>query len=386
MAINMNSLLFLYGGNQLNSELSFNEQANSLDKTNNEMKVLVYKNVNNDYICPKCGSKIQLDTKKIDNIISSYNSIKDKIIGIQSQLENMINNTSMNPIFNQLKNINFILNTINEDISKNNEKLKSLLIDNNKEDYQQIIPALNLNELLKYSTNPIQKLILYQSPQNNTNLNIPNNIITQQINNNNMITNLKISRPIIINATNWSNIEKVKTDYINESIILNDKDKDILYKWLNPLFNNQRFYLKLLYRRGNDMSFETFHKKCDNKGQTVIICKSKEEKFGGYTNINWESPSMFRAENKDGPFIFSITKNKKYDYSDKSKHSIYLDKDHGPDFNWDFVFNGPKQMEVCYCAIKDNGYAYSSEALIGDGTDKEIEVDEVEVFEIKIIN
>ena len=96
------------------------------------------------------------------------------------------------------------------------------------------------------------------------------------------------------------------------------------------------------------MSVETFHKKCDNKGQTIIICKSKEEKFGGYTNINWECPNMYRAENKDGPFIFSITKNKKYDYSDKSKHSIFLHKDHGPDFNWDFVFNGPKQMKVCY--------------------------------------
>ena len=41
---NLNSLIFLYGGKQLNFNLSFTEQANGLDKERNEMKVLVYKN------------------------------------------------------------------------------------------------------------------------------------------------------------------------------------------------------------------------------------------------------------------------------------------------------------------------------------------------------
>ena len=43
-------------------------------------------------------------------------------------------------------------------------------------------------------------------------------------------------------------------------------------------------------------------------------------------------------------------------------------------------------MKVCFCAPKKYGYAYSSEALVGDGTYKEIDVDEVEAFEIKMIN
>ena len=41
---NVNSLLFLYAGNQLNLDLTFEEHANSMDKSNNEMKVLVYPN------------------------------------------------------------------------------------------------------------------------------------------------------------------------------------------------------------------------------------------------------------------------------------------------------------------------------------------------------
>ena len=38
---NINTLLFLYGGNQLNFELSFEEQASSIDKSNKAMKILV---------------------------------------------------------------------------------------------------------------------------------------------------------------------------------------------------------------------------------------------------------------------------------------------------------------------------------------------------------
>ena len=174
-------------------------------------------------------------------------------------------------------------------------------------------------------------------------------------------------------------------DYINDTIILNNEDKNILFNFLNPVFKDKLFYLNLIYRRGNDMRCETFHKKCDYKGQTVIICKSKNEKFGGYTNINWE-PLDGRGVFQEGTFIFSINKNKKFEYCNKSNHSIYLDKSHGPDFFWDFVFNTDKQMKVCVCATKKEGYAYSSEALVGDGNGNDIEVDEVEAFEIKLID
>ena len=59
---NINSLIFLYGGNQLNLDLTFEEHANSLDKANNEMKVLVYPNEVDGFACPNCGEKIQLNT------------------------------------------------------------------------------------------------------------------------------------------------------------------------------------------------------------------------------------------------------------------------------------------------------------------------------------
>lgn len=36
---------------------------------------------------------------------------------------------------------------------------------------------------------------------------------------------------------------------------------------------------------------KNFHKKCDKKGETITIVKSKihERTFGGYTDIDWDS-------------------------------------------------------------------------------------------------
>ena len=54
---NINSLLFIYGGNKINYELTFKQQANSMDNNTNLMKILVYKNDNDGLKCQKCGKK-----------------------------------------------------------------------------------------------------------------------------------------------------------------------------------------------------------------------------------------------------------------------------------------------------------------------------------------
>ena len=175
-----------------------------------------------------------------------------------------------------------------------------------------------------------------------------------------------------------------RTDFFSESVILNQNDKKILLNWLSRQYQGKNIYMKLIYRRGNNLSYETFHAKCDNKGPTLVICKSKNEKFGGYTNINWESNSNGLGIGSSKSFIFSINKNKKYDYANSQSNSIYLHTNHGPDFHWDLNFNSwDKKMGVCFCATKAKGYGYSKEPIIGDGSTKEIIVEEVEVFKVK---
>ena len=128
--IPINLLIFLYGGNLINMEIIFKDQASSLDKDNNVIKVLVYRTINNGFVCPNCGGNIKLDLEKIDDIILSNNNIKDTIEGIKLNMETIIK-ISSNIINIQLKNINILLGNIIEDIKKNNEKLKNLLSDSN---------------------------------------------------------------------------------------------------------------------------------------------------------------------------------------------------------------------------------------------------------------
>ena len=142
----INSLIFLYEGNQLNFNLNFDEQANKIDKERNVMKILVYKNEDNECICPKCGEKIKINTEKIDDIILSINIIKDTINGTKLSIDNIIRLSTDNLMNMQLKNVNLVLNTLNEDIKKINDKLNNLL-NNNKIKNENI--NLNINNVQK---------------------------------------------------------------------------------------------------------------------------------------------------------------------------------------------------------------------------------------------
>ena len=132
---NINSLVYLYGGNQLNFDLNFNELANKIDKERNAMKVLVlvYNDETIEYICPNCGEKIKLNTEKINDIILSINNMKDTINGCKLIIDNVIRLSKDNSVNIQLKNVNLVINTLNEDIKKIKEKLDNLI--NNKNNY-----------------------------------------------------------------------------------------------------------------------------------------------------------------------------------------------------------------------------------------------------------
>ena len=132
---NMESYIYLYGGGHINFELKYEEQ--QTDKNSKEMRILVYKKEVYEYVCTKCGEKIKLNKEKIDEIILNNNNIKEKIKGIELMIDNMIKSSLINSMNMQLKNVNIILNNINDDINKNNGRLDNLLNniiikDNNK--------------------------------------------------------------------------------------------------------------------------------------------------------------------------------------------------------------------------------------------------------------
>ena len=111
----------------MNMELKFKEQVNSFVQNRNEMNVSVDRKEIDNLTCPNCGSKIKLNTEKLDEIISLNNNIQDTITVIKITIENIINISTNNTINIQLKMVKTLFDTINEDISKSNSKLKSLL-------------------------------------------------------------------------------------------------------------------------------------------------------------------------------------------------------------------------------------------------------------------
>jgi len=121
--MNLNSLIFLYGGSQLNLDKKLNEITKE-----NKINILVYKKENEKEICPKCGRI--LNNKIIDNIIVLNNNINITLLGLRNNIENIINNLINQKdmyLSSQLKNVNILINNIiNEDIKKMNNELNKI--------------------------------------------------------------------------------------------------------------------------------------------------------------------------------------------------------------------------------------------------------------------
>ena len=162
---NINTLLFLYGGNQLNFNISFRELVK--DEQRNEIKILVYINEKEEFICPKCGEKIKLNKERIDDIILSINNLKGTIDSAKYIIESVIKISSVNNINMQLKGVNLILNSLNEDIKKAKEKVKNLFNDNNDNNYTY---NFNNNIIINENNNNFNYATTYQT-NNNISLN-----------------------------------------------------------------------------------------------------------------------------------------------------------------------------------------------------------------------
>ena len=112
--------------------------------------------------------------------------------------------------------------------------------------------------------------------------------------------------------------EKIKCIIEEEfnSNIIPEKNKKKFFELIKPgikdFDNSKIIKFKLLFRATKDGDDnDKFHKKCDNKGKTILIIKTKDNYiFGGFTSDNWnECDGHKKTENT---FIFSLNKNKIY--------------------------------------------------------------------------
>ena len=196
---------------------------------------------------------------------------------------------------------------------------------------------------------------------------------------------------------------KYKIQNFNSKILAGkDLEKETIKTWISP---KKKFEAKLLYsfhdikdesndffssyiflgyynNVNNKVSVKDFHNACDNISSILVICKSKNEIFGGYTPLCFKSSDEYGNDNES--FLFSLNKLQKYPKDSYNKSdSLWCYKNYGPCFHWDLYFREKKISNVVKSEKKN--YLIPEKWIDKDNcyiNEYRIFLDSLEVFQI----
>ena len=153
------------------------------------------------------------------------------------------------------------------------------------------------------------------------------------------------------------NNEKIKKSILGESTVINKK--------MNSAFLSEKYQTEqlmslcefpvrqkwdLIYRASQD-GFEasSFHSKCDNRPNTLVIVKSTNGNvFGGYTEQTWNHTGDYKTD--PNSFIFSLINqlNKPIKMKWSLNYAIYCHSSYGPTFGGghDFYIAGKSNLNA----------------------------------------
>ena len=138
---------------------------------------------------------------------------------------------------------------------------------------------------------------------------------------------------------------------MESKILVTTEHKELIKAWISPieilkghlLYSFNTTYPKLEKSFFGGTNFKTisnvkeFHDKCDDVCSILVICKSGEEIFGGYTPLSFDSSNNYKYDNDS--FLFSFSHLKKFPKkSFESTESIWGYKKYGPCFYYDLMF------------------------------------------------
>ena len=188
---------------------------------------------------------------------------------------------------------------------------------------------------------------------------------------------------------NIKKFEIIKYNTIDSLIINKDiKKQEAIINWIKQKINKKNIDFKKIFTMSlNGSSCNDFHKYCDNKGPTLTIIKTTNNKiFGGFTPLNWESSG--NGENKydksNQTFLFSLDLMKKFDMINAKKEAIYCTKNNGPYFGGrDFSIESNMKKGETYANYATNFISNNNLELIGEkGNDKKFDIEDFEVFQV----
>ena len=268
-----------------------------------------------------------------DKINNDKEEIKLNILKIFTNIRNEVNDREdkiMNELDKLFDNIYF-----DEGLIKKSEKITSQIklnleesksLDNDWEDKNKIISlihnCINIENNIKNINEVNTSVKEYNSKDVKIEFYSENYMILNTIKNFGKIINL--------GGGYFENV-------LNKSkIIENEEQVKMLKEWL-PYENKENIKCKLLYdakRDGDDIP--TFHKLCDDKGATLtLIATSDNKKIGGFLSKSFGGNKGFIEDNN--AFLFSLNYNEKYPALKEGRH--YQDNnDQGPIFGFHCIF------------------------------------------------
>ena len=156
----------------------------------------------------------------------------------------------------------------------------------------------------------------------------------------------------------------------------------MILDWINP---NKNLKIKLLYRATRDGDNSSiFHQYCDNKGPTIFFAEYNGFRFGGYTSISWEKPSLTKYIRDDKAFVFSLDNKRKFV---SNKDNILLHKNYGPSFGsgtlWE-LWIGDHALSQNKCGIIPNYFDFTIKDMVNIDSMKQqdFHVKDYEVFSV----
>ncbi len=141
--------------------------------------------------------------------------------------------------------------------------------------------------------------------------------------------------------------------------------------------NNNKALKNFFYENKWYLS-KDFHNYCDNRGPTLTIIKTTNNKiFGGFTPLNFDSYGGIKYDKDDQTFIFSLNLMKKYKMINKEKDAIYCVGGKG------FYIESNMKKGITYANKSTNFIEKNNLELTGGRGEKEsFNVEDFEVFEV----
>ena len=172
------------------------------------------------------------------------------------------------------------------------------------------------------------------------------------------------------------------------SLIINDNinSRKKIIKWIKQKINkNEIKFEKIFTMSVNGSSSDDFHNYCDNKGPTLTLVKTTQNKiFGGFTPLSLDNNSGFICDKDNQTFIFSLNLMKKYDMINRENSAIQCNRFYGPYFGvCDFGIRADMKKGNSYANSKCNFLSGNNLELTGGKGENEIfDVENFEVFKV----